>query len=138
MSSEILDSVDGALHDWETSSDAMRWVPEGERLAQPTVTWGVPARVAGLNISRAFHLAALNMDGFRDAMTRVAEAVNASMDRLRSLVGPQWFARRRVGGAGDPASNDWQSGPCSGWLHDACPDPTVTDCRCTCHGGHLR
>jgi hypothetical protein len=29
----VLDSIDGALRDFETSTDAMRWVPEGERLA---------------------------------------------------------------------------------------------------------
>jgi hypothetical protein len=27
----ILDSIDGALRDFETSTDAMRWVPEDER-----------------------------------------------------------------------------------------------------------
>ena len=29
----ILDSIDGALYDFETSKDAMRWVPEDERHA---------------------------------------------------------------------------------------------------------
>jgi hypothetical protein len=36
----ILDSIDGALRDWEVSADAMRWLPEGERVAAPAV---VPA-----------------------------------------------------------------------------------------------
>lgn len=31
MTGDILASIDGALHDWETSDDAMRWVPKHER-----------------------------------------------------------------------------------------------------------
>jgi hypothetical protein len=38
----ILDSIDGALRDHETSADAMRWVPEEERKpaeAGPAFPW---------------------------------------------------------------------------------------------------
>lgn len=47
-------------------------------------------------------------------------------------------ARRMAGGTADPYSDDWQCGPCSGWLHEACRNPEQTKCRCTCRGGHLR
>lgn len=33
--SGVLDSIDGAIRDYETSSDAMRWRPGGEREAEP-------------------------------------------------------------------------------------------------------
>lgn len=35
MTLGILDSIDGALRDFETSRDAMRWVPEEKREAAP-------------------------------------------------------------------------------------------------------
>lgn len=28
---DIIDTIDGALRDWDTSDDAMRWVPEDDR-----------------------------------------------------------------------------------------------------------
>lgn len=31
MTDDILDTINGALRDWETSDDAMRWVPQDER-----------------------------------------------------------------------------------------------------------
>lgn len=31
MSEDIIESIDGALRDWETSDDAMRWVPPEDR-----------------------------------------------------------------------------------------------------------
>ena len=34
----ILDTIDGAIRDAETSSDAMRWVPEDERAPKPQLT----------------------------------------------------------------------------------------------------
>ena len=42
MSGDILDLIDGTLLDFETSGDAMRWVPEGEREAEaelPRAAW---------------------------------------------------------------------------------------------------
>ncbi len=36
----ILDTIDGALRDYETSGDAMRWAPEEKRAASP----GLPLR----------------------------------------------------------------------------------------------
>lgn len=35
MTSGILDQIDGALRDFDTSGDAMRWVPEGGRRPWP-------------------------------------------------------------------------------------------------------
>lgn len=38
----ILDSIDGALHDWETSPDAMRWSPRPAEVKQRAVV-GAPS-----------------------------------------------------------------------------------------------
>lgn len=36
VGSDILDTIDGAIDDWTTSLDAMRWTPTGARARQPT------------------------------------------------------------------------------------------------------
>jgi hypothetical protein len=36
-SDNVLDNIDHALHDWDTSADAMRWTPEPINAPQPTV-----------------------------------------------------------------------------------------------------
>jgi hypothetical protein len=61
---DILSLIDGAIEDWETSEDAMRWTPEPPaRQAEPSYTiidethvWtGEMARAFGELIDRAAH-----------------------------------------------------------------------------------
>lgn len=42
----ILDSIDGALHDWETSPDAMRWSPRLAEVKHRAVDGAAPERPA--------------------------------------------------------------------------------------------
>lgn len=52
MSGDILDSIDGALRDWETSGDAMRWRPPEDRgvtiNTHPGDEWVVGGTLDGL------------------------------------------------------------------------------------------
>jgi hypothetical protein len=79
----------------------------------------------------------LDLRPFWAAFRRIGEAYLSAGRAIRDAFDKRLQARRRAGGAGDPRSDDWQCGPCSGWLHGSCPGPVV-DCRCTCQGGHLR
>lgn len=72
------------------------------------------------------------------AFRQIGEAYQRAGRAFLDAFDKRLQARRRAGGAGDPRSSDWQCGPCSAWLHDSCPNPDVTKCACTCHGGHLR
>lgn len=54
----ILDTIDGALRDYETSGDAMRWAPEGKRAA-----------VAAADVP------VFDLSGFAGAVERMAEAI---------------------------------------------------------------
>lgn len=59
MSNHVVDAIDNALYDWETSADAMRWAPDAPRVPQvqpPQIT---------LTVDTA---------PFVEAMCRIAEA----------------------------------------------------------------
>jgi hypothetical protein len=59
VTSGILDQIDGALRDFETSTDAMRWVPEGKREFKPAHT-GATAVGLALTVDTAEFTRALN------------------------------------------------------------------------------
>lgn len=63
----ILDQIDGALRDFDTSGDAMRWIPEGERKPMP-----VPGAVTPPPV-----IVALTMDTeeFTRSLNEFAEAM---------------------------------------------------------------
>ena len=87
--------------------------------------------------------ASWGVESLKSAFDRIALAAAQAAEQMRSwgsyLQQPGLLAtlRRQAGGAGDPDSADWQCGPCTGWLHEWCSGP-ITQCRCTCQGGHLR
>ena len=59
-SDDVLDSIDHALHDWDTSADAMRWTPVVA--PEPTVVVNVTASMIRV------------ADAMRDAQTKIARA----------------------------------------------------------------
>jgi len=72
---DILDSIDGALSDWHTSDDAMRWLPEHKR--EPRAEGGERASMppAAVTVSMDTEEFARALNEFAEAMTRVFRPV---------------------------------------------------------------
>jgi hypothetical protein len=68
----ILDTIDGALADYEASGDAMRWVPEAGRTEEKR-----PADAAAL------------IEAFGQSMTQAAAEITRMFDALRPVVQAQ-------------------------------------------------
>jgi hypothetical protein len=100
---EILDLIDGAIEDWGTSSDAMRWTPQPEQRAESKADSGrhrhgciaaIAQRLAELQ--EAMHLGAyrqrfmLGIDQaadevFAQSEPDIADYQRATQDALREL-----------------------------------------------------
>lgn len=70
---DVLAAIDGALRDYETGADAMRWVPPGDR--------GPLAIAAPLMLDIR-----VDVEPFMAAMRQMAEAVNRAMRPWAELV----------------------------------------------------
>ena len=69
----IIDTIDNALDDWQTSADAMRWTPDAEH-ARPTMPRPTVAMVARFVV---------DMEPFRRAMEQIAKTIAETAERLR-------------------------------------------------------
>ena len=72
MSGDIIDTIDGALRDYETSNDAMRWQPPEDRTAEPPRV-AVPAPIA-IDMSR------IDMSGFVRGIEQMGEAMGRALN----------------------------------------------------------
>lgn len=86
----ILDTIDGALRDYETSGDAMRWTPEEKS--------GIPVRdgiSVDIDIDTADFDAAL--EAFSRSMDRAAEAITRMFGAVKSAVESTALALGQMG-----------------------------------------
>jgi hypothetical protein len=67
MATDILDVIDGALADYATSDDAMRWMPPDSRAPEPIAAPPVTVDIR------------LNVEPFAAELQRVGEALIAAM-----------------------------------------------------------
>ncbi|MDF9718070.1 hypothetical protein INN71_02655 [Nocardioides sp. ChNu-153] len=109
MSGDILAAIEGALDDWETSPDAMRWTPDppptqptsvlGPRIASRAVTFRVhvdlsPFITAVTEAARA--MAALMAGLHIDPLSGVARPVDTHHPRPLPIDGAAYHRRRRA------------------------------------------
>lgn len=88
VTTDILAAIDGAVRDWETSADAMRWSPEPVRLKPPPPVWmEVMVDVEG------FHRAITGMAETVNQMARGFSEANQSLARALANMGHTWDAR---------------------------------------------
>jgi hypothetical protein len=71
MTRDILDAIDGAVHDWEVSSDAMRWSPDPPK--SPPMPR--PQRYARVNIRIDTSVFAAELRRMFDAVAAMAPAL---------------------------------------------------------------
>ena len=102
--SGVLDSIDGALRDYETSGDAMRWAPPGSGALAAEASLGIDA-ATGLE-ARILAWAIGAAEAYMDHMRRLAEAMRPilveackSMCELVAALQPVMEARRLEGSA---------------------------------------
>lgn len=110
--SDIIETIDGALRDFEVSGDAMRWTPEPpepaprQRLARGGVLMvpdvADPSAPTADEISRAVPIdvveVVLEIDTSRfvEAMRRAAEALTAMAPKIEALTRPLRQAATRM------------------------------------------
>lgn len=75
------------------------------------------------------------------AMQMMAEQIRAAFERPPTQFAVM-VALRTQDTPTEPEvwGEDWQSRMCAAWLHEVCPQHATPqiNCRCTCHGGHMR
>jgi hypothetical protein len=76
---DVLAAIDGALHDYETGADAMRWVPPDDREPEPEADLAAAARTVMLGIR-------VDVEPFMAAMRQMTEAVNRALRPWAELV----------------------------------------------------
>lgn len=101
--SGVLDSIDGAIRDYETSKDAMRWAPPEDRAAAETPgdldgAVNVEARIVAWATSAAEAYMA-SMRGIAEAMWPILVEACKSMSELAAVLQPVIEARRLEGSA---------------------------------------
>lgn len=75
MAPGILDSIDGALRDYGTSCDAMRWMPENKRLAAPHRESPAPASGRVSLEPPAVLILSVDTEEFARSLNDLAEAM---------------------------------------------------------------
>jgi len=102
--SGVLDSIDGALRDYETSNDAMRWAPPENRAAtaegslEMDAVTDIEARTLAWAIGAAEAYMA-SMRGLAEAMRPILVEACKSMCGLAAALQPAIEARRLEGSA---------------------------------------
>jgi hypothetical protein len=74
VTSGILDTIDGALADYEAGGDAMRWVPEEERAGIP-VSDGMSVDIDSADFAAACEALGRDMDRMAEGFQAMARAV---------------------------------------------------------------
>lgn len=90
--SDILDTIDGALADWTTSGDAMRWSPEPGTMSQRTPPTAALHFVI-IDETHAFTQAMREMIKSLARLLRAADRARASLAQLEQALDGQ-TARR--------------------------------------------
>lgn len=84
VSTDILEMIDGALLDFDLSTDAMRWCPEGKRVPVPR---GTPAAVTPLDGATWTAPAPVTVDVFVDT-AQFTRLLNEFIETLSRAVRP--------------------------------------------------
>lgn len=84
VSTDILETIDGALLDFDLSTDAMRWCPEGKRVPVPR---GTPAAVTPLDGATWTAPAPVTVDVFVDT-AQFTRLLNEFIETLSRAVRP--------------------------------------------------
>lgn len=96
----ILDSIDGAVRDWETSRDAMRWVPGEARGGLPPARDGavhVQVHVDVAPLAEALGLMLADLTRLLGSFTSAAGSAAGEIVHLAAVLGVR-PERRRGGG----------------------------------------
>jgi hypothetical protein len=88
----ILDSIDGALRDFETSKDAMRWLPEDKRPDGPASD-GIPGGAAPVAVAVTVDAEefARALNDFAEIMARVLRPAVEDTARLFHAISAAFF-----------------------------------------------
>lgn len=87
MSGDILDQIDHAVHDWATSSDAMRWLPEPSKPNLPQA-WLSPLPPDGLPAVQAPQITPEQVDAIRAALGQAMGAMAAQITEMARQMQP--------------------------------------------------
>lgn len=95
---DLLELIDHAIEDYETSQDAMRWTPEPAKPARHPV-YGIPvitewqARVLSHHLAEAFRPIAEWFEHLGAAMTRLFDQIRPLLDQPPGTWGRKHHAR---------------------------------------------
>lgn len=91
-------------------------------------------------LQRSFKRIAVQITALFKTFEGIAERVGKSFNQFfaQFRVTQEVLRDRMRAGRGEGDERGWQSYMCAAWLHESCFEPRVTQCDCTCHGGHLK
>lgn len=85
MSRDIIDSIDGALDDWQVSADAMRWTPESTSTA---ASRAAQRGLTGTSWMTTMHVEHVDLELLREIFRPAIAQVNAAFQQVKQAFHP--------------------------------------------------